>query len=345
MGKCFMTLEKIKNYNQMSGKYKHNYREIEVLNADPDKKDLNEELVSLNGKNYKQAFTERVQELGYGTDKKIRTDAVLGFEVITTFSREDAETVDLEKWKENNVKWLREHFNACPEKYGDNVVSVMYHADEPGNVHCHAFIIPIDDKGHLNARYYVRSRQKMIEMQDSYGELMKKEHNLDRGIHGTKATHKDIKKYYAALNAAIEKELPAVKDTETATEYRERANKIYQKASLKIMGLEDKLTREQLEHEQVTKNAVGAARKELFAKFKDKADQMDELVREYGNFSDIKEKCEKSENLEVGINALSSQEGISNSDKASILEIIDSTIDTGKKVRHNRQKGLDDLEK
>lgn len=345
MGKCFMTLEKIKNYNQMSGKYKHNYREIEVLNADPDKKDLNEELVSLNGKNYKQAFTERVKELGYGTDKKIRKDAVLGFEVITTFSREDAETVDLEKWKENNVKWLREHFNACPEKYGDNVVSVMYHADEPGNVHCHAFIIPIDDKGHLNARYYVRSRQKMIEMQDSYGELMKKEHNLDRGIHGTKATHKDIKKYYAALNAAIEKELPAVKDTETATEYRERANKIYQRASLKVMGLEDKLSRERLEHEQTTRNAVSSARKELFAKYKEKADMMDELVREYGGISEIMEKCEKSDDLEAGINEFSSQEHMSNSDKASILEIINSTIDTGKKVRQNHQKDLDTLEK
>lgn len=325
MGKCFMTLEKIKNFNQMSGKYKHNYREIEVLNADPDKKDLNEELVSLDGKTYKEAFNERIKELGYGTDKKVRKDAVLGFEVITTFSREDAETVDLEKWKENNVKWLKEHFNACPEKYGNNVVSVMYHADEPGNVHCHAFIIPIDDKGHLNARYYVRSRQKMIEMQDSYGSLMKKEHNLERGVHGTKATHNDIKKYYAALNAAIEKELPDVKESETATEYRSRANSIYQKASLKVMGLEDKLSRERLEHEQTTRNAVSSARKELFAKYKDKAEQMDELVREYGKPEAIKDKCEKFDSLLAGI---AEQEN-----HGELSEIVDCIIDVGKKVK------------
>ena len=52
MGYSFMTLEKIKNMNQIIGKYKHNYREIDVLNADPSKKDLNEELVKLDGKTF-----------------------------------------------------------------------------------------------------------------------------------------------------------------------------------------------------------------------------------------------------------------------------------------------------
>ena len=50
MGYCFMTIEKIKNRQQIAGKYLHNYRQIDVLNADPDKKHLNQELVSLNGK-------------------------------------------------------------------------------------------------------------------------------------------------------------------------------------------------------------------------------------------------------------------------------------------------------
>ena len=80
-----------------------------------------------------------MKELGYGTSKKIRSNAVLGFEVVTTFSREDADHMDCNKWKENNTKWLTETFNIDPEKYGNNVLSVVYHGDEPGNVHCHAF--------------------------------------------------------------------------------------------------------------------------------------------------------------------------------------------------------------
>ena len=39
MGYCFMTIEKIKNTKQLVAKYKHNFREIEVSNANKDKKD------------------------------------------------------------------------------------------------------------------------------------------------------------------------------------------------------------------------------------------------------------------------------------------------------------------
>ncbi len=51
----------------------------------------------------------------------------------------------------------------------------------------------------------------MIELQDSYGKLMKQEHDLDRGIKYSKARHQDIKRYYTALNNTLTKELPFVK--------------------------------------------------------------------------------------------------------------------------------------
>lgn len=296
-----MTIEKIKNTKQMLGKYNHNYREINVLNADPDKKYLNEELVSLSGKNYKEAFEERTAKLGYGTNKKIRSNAVYGFEVLTTFSREDVDHVDLEKWKENNTKWLKETFNANPEKYGDNVLSIVYHGDEPGNVHCHAFIVPIDDKGHLNARYYVQSRQKMVNLQDSYGSLMKSEHQLKRGVSGSKARHQDIKRYYTALNMTLEKDLPDFKEHESLMDYRTRVNEIYKDVCLQNMGLEDKLNRSILSQEQLVKNEISHTKKELYEKYQEKAEHMDELELEYGPFHDIIEKCENFECLITGI--------------------------------------------
>ena len=303
MGYCFMTIEKIKTPNAMRGKYLHNYREMEVPNADAEKAHLNEELVSLNGKTYLQAFNEKVKALGYGDKKgqrKIKSNQVRGFEVVTTFSREDREKMDIEKWKENNVKWLREAFNADPEKYGDNVLSVMYHGDETGNVHCHAFIVPIDDKGHLNARYYVQNREKLINLQNSYAELMEKEHGLKRGIPGSKATHKDIKRYYAALNNTLESELPKVKEHETAEEYRKRVNKLYVDLKLQNMGLEDKAKTAVLRYSQLILNAKNDAKKELYNKHKETLERVKDIEREYGSLEDCAINAEKLKMIELG---------------------------------------------
>ena len=286
----------------MIGKYKHNYREMDVPNADPDLADKNEELVSLNGKTYKEAFEERMKGLGYlDGGKKIRSNAVMGFEVVTTFSREDKEKIDLEKWKENNVKWLKEAFNAKPELYGDNVLSVVYHGDEAGNVHCHAFVVPIDDKGHLNARYYVANRTKLINLQNSYGNLMKKEHNLQRGLPNSKARHKDIKRYYAALNAVLDKGLPEVRPDENANDYRKRINSMYVDLQLKNMSLEDKMKQEELRYSQRIQNAVSAAKKEVYDKNKPILKEADEIVREFGSMENCAKMAEKVKNIDLGM--------------------------------------------
>lgn len=301
MGYSFMTFKKIKSYNAMIGKYKHNYREMYVPNADPDQADKNEELVSLNGKTYKEAFEERMKKLGYlDGGKKIRSNAVMGFEVVTTFSREDKEKIDLEKWKENNVKWLREAFNARPDLYGDNVLSVVYHGDEAGNVHCHAFVVPIDDKGHLNARYYVANRTKLINLQNSYGSLMKKEHNLQRGLPNSKARHKDIQRYYAALNATLERELPEVLPGESSEDYRKRVNSMYVNLQLKNMSLEDKMKQEELRYSQRIQNAISSAKKEVYEKNKPILKEADEIVREFGSMEECAKMAERVKNIDLG---------------------------------------------
>ena len=74
----------------------------------------------------------------------------------------------------------------------------MCHDDETGNTHCHAFIQPIDQKGHLNASF-LQTEKKMEDpdihdcrtlMQKLYGSL-----GLQRGMKGSKARHKDIKNF------------------------------------------------------------------------------------------------------------------------------------------------------
>ena len=245
MGYCFMSIEKIKDKGTMTRKYEHNYRTCYVPNADQDAIDQNEELVTLNGKTYKQVFNEKMNKLSE-YNPKIRKNAVLGLEIITTFSREDRDNIDIEKWKKDQVDWLRETFNAN-NKYGDNVISVVFHGDEAGNVHCHSVVIPIDDKGKLNASYYLNGRKKMIQLQDSYGKKMNENHNLKRGLKQSSAKHKDIKYFYTALNQAYAEELPPVgkkgSRKETADEYRDRANEEYKILQSHLLNEKNKAER------------------------------------------------------------------------------------------------------
>ena len=307
MGYCFMTFEKIRTKASMTNKYNHNYREMEVLNADPSMAHLNEELVSLGGKNYTQAFDEKIASLEHykavpgQLPHKIRKNAVLALEVVTTFSREDREHVDIEQWKKDNVEWLRQAFNANPEKYGDNVLSVMYHGDENGNVHCHAFVVPIDDKGKLNSSYYIDGRQKVIALQDSYGKMMKERHNLNRGLKGSPATHQDIRKFYTALNQEISKELPTCKEQETASEYRSRISDIFENLNLKIFGLEKKLERKEIEGKafDIEQRIEYYHNREEVERLRYENQQIKKDIESLGDLNEVKEKIQFVDTLDT----------------------------------------------
>lgn len=223
MGYCFMHASKIKSFSSLHGVYNHNYRKIEVSNADPGLSKFNDELIKLpadeNGlqKEFTTVFHDRIKELDYYKTHNIRKNAVLAMEVLTTFSRD--EFIDIEEWKKANVEWLNKTFNKASDGK-NNVISCVYHADEPGNVHCHAIVIPIDQKGKLNASAYIGDRDSLVELQNSYAEDME-EFGLERGLRGSKAKHKDIKKFYADLNHCIET-VPNPNLDETAMEYQKR---------------------------------------------------------------------------------------------------------------------------
>lgn len=109
MGYCFMSTSKIKTRGTLASKYNHNYRKVDVANADRDLADKNEELVPLvdsAGKelDYNMAWRERLKDLDWA-QKGPRRNAVLAIEVLTTFSRE--EHIDLDAWKQQNVEWLK----------------------------------------------------------------------------------------------------------------------------------------------------------------------------------------------------------------------------------------------
>lgn len=260
MGYSYVHINKLYSYYKIGKAYEHNYRLSEVSNAASEHRNRNEELICLpvrNGKrlSYLETWQERLQMLPAYVDgnRKIRKNAILALEIVTSFSREERNQLPLDQWKEANVNWIQETFNTDATQYGNNVLSIMCHDDETGNIHCHAFIQPIDQKGHLNASFFTdgreNSRSRYARLQDSYAEAMFSL-GLQRGLRGSKARHKDIQKFYTELNQAIEN-VPHPQTGELATDYYERFQE--QLETLSAVYLKKGLERERAADEWVTR--------------------------------------------------------------------------------------------
>ena len=124
----------------------------------------------------------------------------------------------------------------------NNVRSVILHQDE-GIPHLHAFIIPVDEKGVLNASYYIGGMQRCSRLQSSYAEKM---HSLglERGEERSPASHKDIGRYHNRINKAVSRELPEPMRGESLEAFRERGNACLQDAELTYLSERTRLEQE-----------------------------------------------------------------------------------------------------
>ena len=199
--------KRFKTDTQIAACGEHNARTQETANADVKKSANNECFVGDNDKSLVQLVRGRIADNG---GKKIRASAdpkhsaVLAFEVMLSASPEYFRPDDpgaagewpadkLTAWEQLSGQWLK-------ERYGDNIVRATFHRDE-STPHVHAVIVPLDEKGHLNARDYVGDRAKLVALQDSYAEAMKPL-GLSRGIRGSKVQHETMKDYYKSVSQA-----------------------------------------------------------------------------------------------------------------------------------------------
>lgn len=223
MSYAIMITDKIKTLGTMSSKYNHNQRIADMTHIIPELSHLNEDLIPLPMKSnktlsYTEAWQSRINELPYYNNHKVRSNAVLGYEVMLAFSNNESNNIDLETWKKNSVKWLHDTFDVAPDGKS-NVLHAVMHMDETGGPHIHAFVIPIDENGHLNAKRFTDGSRAMTDMQTSYANAVK-ETGLERGLMGSSAEQKAIRRMYA-MNNDIQ-QIPDVKKGETAQEYRNR---------------------------------------------------------------------------------------------------------------------------
>jgi hypothetical protein len=118
-------------------------------------------------------------------------------------------------------------------KHGaDNVLSAVVHRDET-TPHLQLIIIPLDERGRLNARELVGGKANLSQMQTDFAEKVGQQFGLERGIERSAAKHDTIKEYYARAKAPLDLELslPERKmgtalgfGKETDEEWRQRAS-------------------------------------------------------------------------------------------------------------------------
>lgn len=187
---AIMRLAKVKTLGHVAGLGKHIERERETRNADWERTHLNERLA---GSGDWPADVQARLEVA----PTIRKNAVLSIEMMLgaspewwTAGTEAEQDRRRDAWRDLSTAWLRDTFGE------QNVVAAVLHRDEL-TPHIQALIVPIDERGRLNARHFVGGdRRRLAELQDSYAAKMGPL-GLERGVRGSVATHEEVKRWYA----------------------------------------------------------------------------------------------------------------------------------------------------
>lgn len=195
-------------------------------------------------------FKDRFKELDYykqSDSRKLRSDAVIGLEVVVSMSHDFVPNVDIDEWCEANTEWMKEHFG---EK---NVLHGVLHYLDEATPHIHYFITPVDEEGKFDAKNIMGGRQEYSERQTEYAKAMEK-FGLRRGMKNSRLQYLEVKELYTATAKDV-LSAPEIFEAETAAEYRERINGEFRALQLKINKLEMErnnlnITREHAHHLQ-----------------------------------------------------------------------------------------------
>ncbi|MDI9692916.1 MobV family relaxase [Acinetobacter baumannii] len=192
MAYAILRTAKLKSFGEIGGSLSHNYRTRPTPNADPTRTADNSHSVS---KSYlvMDGIKQRLPD-------KVRSNAVLCLEFLITASPEWSGWQDQKQeadFFKRSVEWLEKRHGK------ENVIATSIHRDET-TPHLIAYVVPIDQKGKLNARSFLGGRATLSKMQTEFHSKVK-DLGLDRGLEGSKAEHKTIKEFYAELQEPLPK--------------------------------------------------------------------------------------------------------------------------------------------
>lgn len=216
MGYQILRVAKLPKAGNVGASLAHAFRTRETPNADKNRTPKN---VYMGAESVEQAMAKFRGLL----PEKHRSNAVQCLEYVVSASPEAyAELKKEGKWSEylnGAIKWVE-------AKHGvKNVFFGCLHNDET-TPHLSLFVVPLDEKEHLNARSFVGGKAKLSEMQTNFHEQVSKNYGLERGLRGSKAKHMTIQDYYGKM-ADLEKaiEPPKRKLMERDEDYADRYKK------------------------------------------------------------------------------------------------------------------------
>lgn len=185
---------KLKSFGEIGGSLSHTYRTRPTPNADESRIHLNEHSLET----YNSCFAAIKNSI----PEKRRKNAVLCIEHLITTSP------DWNGWgTEKEKEFFKKSLEFLNKKYGkENVIACSIHRDET-TPHLIVYVVPIDEKGGLNAKKWLGGRAKLSQTQTDFANEVKNL-GLERGLENSKARHKTIKQFYAE----IEKPTPKLKE-------------------------------------------------------------------------------------------------------------------------------------
>jgi len=187
---AILRVGKLKGMGKIGAAAQHNLRERDTANARPEDADHNIHLAGAKtAAEVLELWKERAPE-------KVRTNAVHALEYVVTASPEAMASMG----HTTSEAYLRDAFAWVQEKHGtENILSAVIHKDET-TPHLQVMLIPIDERGKLNARDFVGGKAKLSAMQTNFAERVGQNYGLERGIEGSGARHDEIRNYYGRVN-------------------------------------------------------------------------------------------------------------------------------------------------
>lgn len=221
--KTVIRIAKLSTMGNIKASGEHTWRERPTHNADAERTPLNEDWREVkSAAELVEAVQQRVAQAKQKSDH-----AVPCIEYLITANKdafkEGGGEVDSTKYFADSLKWLE-------AKHGkENIVAVNIQRDEQAP-HMVAYVVPLvdveaktrkrsvvvgkDSQGkqirelreykeaatvRLSASEFFDSRQKLRDLQTDFSRDVGQKHGLERGVEGSKATHKTIKNFYTNI--------------------------------------------------------------------------------------------------------------------------------------------------
>lgn len=222
-----LRISKLAKPGNLAGSLSHTFRTRDTPNADPSR--AGDNTVLMGGDDADQVNELIGQRLAQLTSR--RGDEVPVVEYLITANQlafaEHGGPVDAKRFFSDSLDWLKRKHGA------ENIVCAVVHNDEQAP-HLVAYIVPIIEKPCskrkrsviigtnpdgskiretrefetapsivLSAKTFFGGRKKLSEMQTDFAQAVGIKHNLVRGEIGSRATHREVKHFYAEMQAEL----------------------------------------------------------------------------------------------------------------------------------------------